>query len=166
MKMAIVYASQTGNTEAAAEFIEDGILEKCPFMEVRTMNVRDDEVDVKYLEECDGIIFGSPVYFTSMSWELKRWFDNSFRINLKGKVGAVFVTAQSPTGGTDTTIMEILRHMLAKGMLVCSGMSSKGASKFQIGAIALARDLDAAQEELEEFGVGVAENTLRMSGKL
>ena len=165
MKIAIIYASQTGNTEVAAEFIEDGILAKYPFIEVRTMNIRDDETDVKFLEECDGVIFGSPVYFTSMSWELKRWFDNSFRINLRGKVGAAFVTAQSPTGGTDTAIMEMLRHMLVKGMLVCSGMSSKGTRKFQIGAVALAKNLDAAQAELEEFGAGVAENAIKICQK-
>ena len=162
MKIAIVYTSQTGNTDTAAEFIEDGILGKYPFIKVRSINLRDDETDVKYLEECDCIIFGSPVYFTSMSWELKRWFDNSFRINLKGKIGAAFVTAQSPTGGTDTAIMEILRHMLAKGMLVCSGMGSENAHKFQIGAVALAKDLDASQEELEAFGASVAESAIRL----
>lgn len=139
MKIAIVYVSQTGNTEAAAEFIEDGILAKYPFINVRTMNIRDDETDVKFLEECDGIIFGSPVYFTSMNWELKRWFDNSFRINLKEKIGAAFVTAQSPTGGTDTAIMDILRHMLAKGMLVCSGISSKELESFRLEPLHLQR---------------------------
>lgn len=165
MKIAIIYTSQTGNTEVAAEFIQDGILEKYPFLEVRTMDIRDEETDVKYLEECDGIIFGSPVYFTSMSWELKRWFDSSFRINLRGKVGAAFVTAQSPTGGTDTAIMEIIRHMLAKGMLVCSGVGARSAGKFQIGGIAIAKDLDGAEEELGEFGAGVAENVIRFCQK-
>lgn len=44
MKISIVYASQTGNTEAAAESIQDGILARYSFLQVRTMNVRDNEV--------------------------------------------------------------------------------------------------------------------------
>lgn len=121
MKISILYVSQTGNTEAAAEYIQDGILAKYPFIQVKLMDIRENEVDAKFLEESEAVIFGSPVYFTSMSWELKKWFDQSFRISLEGKLGAVFVTAQSASGGTDTAIMEILRHMLLKGMLVFSG---------------------------------------------
>ena len=56
-----------------------------------------------------------------MSWELKKWFDQSFRIKLNGKLGTVFVTANSLSGGTDTAIMDIIRHMLVKGMFVFSG---------------------------------------------
>ncbi|HJD12496.1 MAG TPA: NAD(P)H-dependent oxidoreductase [Candidatus Ruminococcus avistercoris] len=49
------------------------------------MDISEDEVDVEFLQTSDAVIFGSPVYFTSMSWELKRWFDNSFRIDLEGR---------------------------------------------------------------------------------
>src|SRR5699024_7873502 len=110
MKISIIYTSQTGNTDEAAEYIQDGILSRYPFIQVKTMNIRDHEVDIPFVEDSDAVIFGTPVYFTSLSWELKQWFDNSFRINLKGKVGAAFVTAQSPSGGTDTAIMEIVRY--------------------------------------------------------
>ena len=165
MKIGIVYVSKTGNTEVAAEFIEDGILGKYPFIQVRTMDIREGEVDVEFLKECEAVIFGSPVYFTSMSWELKRWFDNSFRVNLQGKLGAAFVTAQSLTGGTDTAIMEMIRHMLVKGMLVYSGMSGKNRNHFQIGAMGMGKNLEASREELEAFGAAVAEKTLEISRK-
>lgn len=165
MKIAIVYVSQTGNTEMAAEFIEDGILKRYPFLEVRSMDIRENEVDIKFLEESDAVIFGSPVYFTSMGWELKKWFDNSFRISLKNKIGAVFVTAQSPTGGTDTAIMEIARHMLVKGMLVCSGMGSGSKNKFQIGAVAFGGRIEEAQNELEAFGSEIAERVVAAYSK-
>mgnify|MGYP002229166198 FL=1 len=62
MKIGILYVSQTGNTEVAAEFIEDGILGKYPFIQVRTMDIREGEVDVEFLKECEAVIFGSPVY--------------------------------------------------------------------------------------------------------
>ena len=160
MKVSIIYVSQTGNTEAAAEYIEDGILEKYPFIQVKRMDISEDEVDVEFLQNSDAVIFGSPVYFTSMSWELKRWFDNSFRIDLEGRLGAAFVTAQSPAGGTDTALMEMIRHMLAKGMLVSAGKSGR----FQIGAIALAQSIDASQKLLETFGASIAERAIQAGG--
>ena len=160
MKVSIIYVSQTGNTEAAAEYIEDGILEKYPFVQVKRMDISEDEVDVEFLQNSDAVIFGSPVYFTSMSWELKRWFDNSFRIDLEGRLGAAFVTAQSPAGGTDTALMEMIRHMLAKGMLVSAGKSGR----FQIGAIALAQSIDASQKLLETFGASIVERAIQAGG--
>lgn len=157
MKISIVYASQGGNTEAAAEYIQDGILEKYPFAQVKLMDIHENEVDLSFLEASEAVIFGSPVYFTSMSWKLKRWFDTSFRIHLQGKLGAAFVTAQSPTGGTDTAIAEILRHMLVKGMLVYSGAGEGQDQRFQIGAVALATNIDGAEKSLSAFGANVAQ---------
>lgn len=160
MKIAIVYASQGGNTERAAECIQDGILAKFPFAQVKAMDA--DETDLEFILGSDAVIFGSPVYFTSMSWMLKKWFDQSFRIDLSGKIGAAFVTAQAATGGVDTAIMEIIRHMLVKGMLVCSG-ADKG-QRFQIGAVGLASLLDQSEPMFEAFGVSVAQKVLDRSG--
>ena len=165
MKISILDVSQTGTTEAAAEYIQDGILAKYPFIQVKLMDIRENEVDAKFLEESEAVIFGSPVYFTSMSWELKKWFDQSFRISLEGKLGAVFVTAQSASGGTDTAIMEILRHMLLKGMLVFSGTDPKSEYKFQIGAVSTADNLDKDSRRLEAFGEAVAQTAVRQFGK-
>lgn len=165
MKVSIVYVSQTGNTEAAAEYIQDGILAKYPFIQVKLMDIRENEVDMEFLEQSDAVIFGTPVYFTSMSWELKKWFDQSFKIDLSGKLGAAFVTAQSPTGGTDTAIMEILRHMLLKRMLVFSGSGQKTAHNFQIGAVGMARDLEQCSGQFEAFGECVAQTVVKLFGK-
>lgn len=165
MKISIVYVSQTGNTEAAAEYIQDGILASYPFIQVNLMDIRDNGVDMDFLAQSSTVIFGTPVYFTSMSWELKKWFDQSFRIDLSGKLGAAFVTAQSPTGGTDTAIMEILRHMLAKGMFVFSGASQKRENRFQLGAVGLASSIDKSEESFEEFGKCIAEAALHLFEK-
>ena len=96
---------------------------------------------------------------------LKRWFDNSFSIKLDGKLGAAFVTAQSALGGTDTAIMEILRHMLVKGMLIFSGTGDKTADKFQIGAVGMAKDMDGCAKQFEVFGGSVAEKAMELFGK-
>lgn len=158
MKISIIYTSQGGNTEFAAECVQDGILAKYPFVEVKAMDVGNGETDLAFLAQSDAVIFGSPVYFTSMSWVLKKWFDQSFKIDLTNKIGAAFVTAQSPAGGTDTAIMEIVRHMLAKGMLVCSG-AGKGQA-FQIGAVGLANMMNQSENLFNSFGAAVAQKVI------
>ena len=75
-------------------------------------------------------------------------------------MGAAFVTAQSPVGGTDTALMEMIRHMLAQGMLVFSGKSGR----FQIGAVALAQNIDASQKTLAAFGASIAEKAIQSGG--
>ena len=162
MKIAIIYTSQGGNTEFAADCIQDAILAKYPFIGVKTIDVGAEETDIDFLAQSDAVIFGSPVYFTSMSWALKKWFDQSFRIDLSGKIGAAFVTAQSPTGGTDTAIMEIVRHMLAKGMLVCSGAGKE--RSFQIGAVGIAGQMEQSEKQFAAFGVAVAQMLLTQNG--
>lgn len=165
MKISIIYVSQTGTTEEAAEYIQDGILAKYPFIQVKAMNVRENEVDMDFLAESEAVIFGTPVYFSSMSWELKKWFDHSYQINLNGKLGAAFVTAQSPTGGADTAIMEMLRHMLVKGMMVFSGTGQDSAHKFQIGAVGIGKNMEQASEQFEKFGECIAQKAVKLFGR-
>ena len=161
MKISIIYASQTGNTEAAAEYISDGILAKFPFVEVKLMSVRDNEVDAAFLQQSDAVIFGAPVYCAGMSWELKQWFDSNVRLDLSGKICAAFVTAQSLAGGVDTAIMDIVRNMLLKKMLVFSGAGARTENRFQIGAIGIAKTLDDDAAQFEIFGENVAQMAVR-----
>ncbi len=165
MNISIIYVSQTGNTETAAEYITDGILGAHPFIQVKAMNLREDELDLDFVQRSDAVIFGAPVYFAGMSWELKRWFDRSFKVDLRGKLGAAFVTAQDPAGGTDTAIMDILRHMILKGMLVFSGTGKGSPYKFQAGAVGIASRLDDDGARFESFGAAVAETAVKLFGK-
>ena len=164
MNISIIYVSQTGNTERAAEFITDGILAAHPFIRVKAMNLRENELDPAFLQSSDAVIFGSPVYYAGMSWELKKWFDHSFKVDLSGKLGAVFVTAQDPSGGTDTAIMDIMRHMILKGMLVFSGTKKGSPYKFQAGAVGVASRLDDEAARFEAFGACVAETAVKLFG--
>ena len=165
MKISIVYVSQTGNTETAAEYIEEGILAKFPFAQVKLMSIRENEVDCDFLQKSDAVIFGTPVYCAGMSWELKKWFDSNVRLDLGGKLGAVFVTAQSSVGGVDAAIMDVVRNMLLKRMLVFSGAGKKTANRFQLGAIGIAAALDQDAEQLQIFGENIVEQLVSIAAK-
>lgn len=96
---------------------------------------------------------------------MKKWFDHSFQINLNGKLGAAFVTAQSPMGGADTAIMEILRHMLLKGMLVFSGTGQDPAHKFQIGGVGIGKNIEQSAEQFEKLGECIAQTAVKLFGR-
>lgn len=115
-KVLIIYYSRTGNTEKMAKFIEEGI--KAGGVEAVTKRVQDTTVDE--LTEYDGIIAGSPTYYGSMAWELKKLLDESVKLHgkLDGKVGGAFSSAANIGGGNETTILDILNAFLIHGMVI------------------------------------------------
>ncbi|MGC8863439.1 MAG: flavodoxin family protein [Armatimonadota bacterium] len=115
-KVLIVYYSRSGNTEKMAKLIEEGV--KAGGVEALTKRVQD--TTAEELLEYDGIVAGSPTYYGSMAWELKKLFDESVRFHgkLDGKVGAAFSSAANIGGGNETTILDILNAMLIHGMIV------------------------------------------------
>ena len=165
MKISIIYVSQGGNTEVAAEYIEEGLLKRFPFAQVNLMSIRDDEVDYEFLQQSEAVIFGTPVYCAGMSWELKKWFDSNVRFDLSGKLGAVFVTAQSPIGGVDTAIMDVVRNMMLKRMLVFSGAGKNTTNKFQLGAVGIVETMNKDAEQFQVFGENIAEKVISLIAK-
>lgn len=115
-KVLVTYYSRTGNTEKMAEFIEQGLVSGG--VEVVRKRVQDTTVDE--LTEYDGIIAGSPTYYGSMAWELKKLIDDSVRLHgkLDGKVGGAFTSAANIGGGNETTILDIVNAWLIHGMIV------------------------------------------------
>jgi len=67
-----------------------------------------------------------------------------------------------PELGIDTVIMETLRHMLLKGMIVFSGTGQKLEHKFQIGAAGLAKNMEQCSEQFESFGECVAQKAVEL----
>ncbi len=117
MKVLVMYYSKTGNTKKLAEEITKGVQEiedvECvlkPASEV----TRDDFIT------SDGIIAGSPVYFGTMTADLKEVFDKyvGIRRQMGDKIGAAFTTSGDESGGKETTLMSIIQAMLIYGMII------------------------------------------------
>ena len=68
----------------------------------------------------DCIVLGSPTYYGSMAWELKKLLDESVKFHgrLKGKVGGAFSSSANIGGGNETTIQDILHALLIHGMII------------------------------------------------
>ena len=115
-KVLIVYYSQTGHTEKMANAVEEAIKQKgVEGVKKRVENMQADE-----LLGFDGIIIGSPTYYGTMAWPIKKLIDQSVKFHgkLAGKVGAAFSSSANIGGGNETVILSILEALLIHGMIV------------------------------------------------
>lgn len=75
------------------------------------------------LENCAGLIVGSPTRFGNMSAAMKYFIDATsaewMAGKLVGKPAAVFTSTSSMHGGQESTLLSMLNPLLHHGMLVC-----------------------------------------------
>ena len=98
------------------------------------------------LESADGILISSPVYFGTLSGQLKCLLDRSVLLRrngflLKDKVGAALAVGGSRNGGQEYTIWSIHAWMHIHGMIVVGDNS-------HFGGIAV-KDVDSDEEGLK-----------------
>jgi NAD(P)H dehydrogenase (quinone) len=74
------------------------------------------------LENCAGLLVGSPGYFGNMAAPLKYFFDQTSPLWLSGaligKPGGVFTATSSMHGGQETVLTSMMLPLLHHGMLV------------------------------------------------
>jgi NAD(P)H dehydrogenase (quinone) len=101
-RLLIIYYTETGNTKLMAELIGEG---------ARGLGV---DVEIKRVEECrledlveaDGIVVGSPTYFSNIAWQVKKLIDESIvqyrnGHQLRNKVGGCFTSAGTKEDAED-----------------------------------------------------------------
>lgn len=158
MKISIVFYSETGNTAAVAGFVAKGA-ETVEDTEVRLFNLREpDAPDKAYLADSAAVIFGTPTYCGNMCWQMKKWFDTAWDVNLGGKLGSVFATENSPNGGgAELAIMAVVNHLLVKGMLVYSSGAERGRPFIHIGPTVVRDQISEKEEICGIFGRRIAQ---------
>jgi NAD(P)H dehydrogenase (quinone) len=114
-KVLVCYYSRTGNTEEMAEKIAEVM--KGEGLDVDLAKVENIKVDELLNYDC--LIFGSPTYYGSMAWPLKKLLDESVKFHgrLKGKIGGAFSSSANVGGGNETTILSILKALIIHGMI-------------------------------------------------
>lgn len=134
----VLYYSRKGATEALAREIAKGVdavegmsarLRTVPTVSAVTEAVEDvvPESGPPYatnsdLDECAGLIMGSPSNFGNMAASLKHYLDGTvgdwFRGVAAGKPAGVFATTGSLHGGQETTLLSMAIPLLHHGMIV------------------------------------------------
>lgn len=132
MKIAIVYHSETGNTQRMAELVAEGCL-KVDGVECKSMSI--DAIDEECLAAAQVVFLGCPTYEGSPSWQMKKFLD-TVSVDLGGKLGGVFASQNWPGGGgADFAEMTMIAGMLVRGMLIYSGGITEGTPYLHFGAV-------------------------------
>jgi len=133
----VLYYSRNGATQSLAREIAKGVdgvngmsarLRTVPAVSATTAAVEDavPESGPPYatsqdLEDCAGIIMGSPSHFGNMAAPLKHYLDNTLgewlRGALAGKPCATFASTGSLHGGQETTLLSMAIPLLHHGMI-------------------------------------------------
>lgn len=115
-KVLVAYYSKGGNTKKMAEMIADGL--KSKGVDVTLESVENINIDT--LPEFDGYIVGSPNYFGTMAYPVKKFFDDSVKFfkKLEGKVATAFCSTGMIGGGGETVCLDILKAFLIHGCVV------------------------------------------------
>ena len=128
----VTYYSRGGNTKKMAEGIKESIERESVSCVIKPVN----EVKIEELHSYDGIVMGSPTYYGDMAAAVKKLLDESVSLHgqLEGKVGAAFTSSKNIGGGNETTILSILKAMLAHGMIIQGNSSGDHYGPVSIGA--------------------------------
>ncbi len=134
-KILVLYYSGSGNTQRMAKAIAEAM--RSSAMNVTVENVG--KFDTSLLPNYDGIVLGSPTYFSNMAWQVKKMIDESIVHygggKLKGKVAGIFTSAGTMRDGRDCLkMLEIAlgyHHgmKLVEGILRVDGESEKEVEK-------------------------------------
>ena len=109
----------------------------------------DDAAEIlKKLKQADGIIVSTPVFFSSVSGQLKNLFDRSVILRrhgflLRNKVGGAIAVGGSRNGGQEVAMLEILAWMLFHDMIVVGDGKPYG----HFGAASWASKIGDAKED-------------------
>ena len=143
-KILIAFYSRTGTIEGLARAIAEGaesagaevrlrrarelvghdILSSVPGWKesAEAMNARYAAPTPEDAEWADGIIFGTPTRFGSVSSELKAYIDGLGGLwakgALNGKVGSAFAGSATPHGGNESTIISLFNPLAHLGMII------------------------------------------------
>ena len=157
-KILITYYTRSGNTKALAESVYEGAVSVAGAA-VTLAPVQD--IEAADLMGYDGVIVGSPVYYGTMAWELKKLLDESvtFHGKMSGKVGGAFASSANLAGGNETTILGILNALLIHGMVVRGSATGD-----HYGPVAVNAPDDRAKRQGEHFGKILAELAVKLHG--
>ena len=153
----VCYYSKTGNTEKMAIKIAEALRKNGLEAEFKKA---EDTVPSDLLKY-DCLVFGSPTYYGTMAWPLKKLFDESVKHHgkLKGRVGGAFASSANIAGGNETTVLDILNALLIHGMVVQGEPRGD-----HYGPVAIGRPDDRSIKACERFAANLAVLTKKLFG--
>ena len=135
-------------------------------------------VEISELEDCQGLIIGSPGYFGNMAAPLKYFLDQTSPLWLSGaligKPAGVFTSTSSMHGGQESVLLSMMLPLLHHGMLI-SGIpysekslhqTSTGGSPYGASHVAAHQNSPLSQDEVsacQALGKRIASLSVQLS---
>jgi NAD(P)H dehydrogenase (quinone) len=117
-KVLVLYHSNSGHTARMADLIAEGA-RQIPGIEVRLRDVQSAvPEDVHW---CDGLAVGSPTNMGVLSWQMKRFWDQTMYDHwgkVDGKVACAFSSSGGWGGGAEIACHSIMMVLINFGFLV------------------------------------------------
>ena len=122
-QLLVTYYTGTGSTKRMAEEIGEGAERLGVKVEIKSVG----ECGLSDLAEADGIVIGSPTYFSNVAWQMKKLIDESITLyrkghQLRGKVGGCFTSSGTRRDGKDCIRMLELAFGLHHGLKMKHGI--------------------------------------------
>lgn len=117
-KVLVLYQSNSGNTEKMAGFVAEGAA-AIPGIEVRLRSIA--EATPEDVLWCDGLALGSPTNMGILSWQMKRFWDETLAGHwgkVDGKIGCAFSSSGGWGGGAELACQSLLTVLMNFGFLV------------------------------------------------
>jgi len=151
----VCYYSRSGHTEHMAKAVAEAFKQAGLSADLHKVEAvgPDDLLDY----EC--LVFGSPTYYGTMAWPVKKLLDESVKHHgkLKGRVGGAFTSSGNLAGGNETTVLDILKALLVHGMIVQGDPSGD-----HFGPAAVGRPDARALRSCQTYARRLAALTLRL----
>jgi NAD(P)H dehydrogenase (quinone) len=125
----VLYFSRYGATEKLARLAARGVeraganarLRSCAPL-VGEHTCQSPIVSLQDLQECQGLVLGSPTRFGSMAAAVQAFFESTTPLWLSGslvnKPAGAFTSTSTVHGGNEATLLDLLRPLLHHGMLI------------------------------------------------
>jgi len=190
----VLYYSRKGATEALAREVCNGVdgvtgmaarLRTVP--EVSTVSeTLEGEIPVSGppyatpadLDECAGLVMGSPTNFGNMSASLKHFLDGTvgewFKGVAVGKPAGVFASTSSLHGGQESTLLSMALPLLHHGMLIVGipyteqalTTTTTGGTPYGATHVSWNRKSDALSEEEKHLARALGKRVAEIAGRL
>ncbi len=130
-KVLVCYYSRSGHTKKMAAEIAGVMAGEGLEVDLKAVN----EIEAGALLDYQGIVIGSPTYYGTMAWPIKKLLDESVKFHgkLRGRVGGAFASSANIGGGNETTILDILNALLIHGMVIQGDWSGDHYGPVSIG---------------------------------
>ena len=192
MNILIIYHSRLGSVEKMARLIARGVesVEGCTAV-LRTVPEISNKADentlpeqgdpfasVEDLQQCDGLILGSPTRFGNMSASMKYFFDQTTQVWMSGglvnKPAAVFTSSSSMHGGQESTLLSMINPLLHHGMVFCGlpytesalGTTTTGGTPYGASHVAGSSNANPISTDEKELCLALGKRVAKLSLKL